>query len=225
MERMGSRHGDGCVKFRNEISTMSQRNGVILCLVIGLGAWTAVTVAQEDDQGAISAALAPRAEALIMARCSVCHSPDLISQQRLSEDRWAATVQKMKQWGAEMNDDEMGLLVRYLSARYHRSAPLRLPPLFEGSGQSELPMPDTMREENLPGVAARGAHVFEHNCQACHGAQGGGGVGPTLAKNPILKYEDLFWETVLHGRGPMPGWSSVLTHQDIADVYAWLLTK
>jgi len=52
-----------------------------------------------------------------------------------------------------------------------------------------------------------------------------GGMGPKLAKNPILKHDELFTETVLYGRGPMPAWGSVLSEQDIADVHEWLLTR
>jgi cytochrome c oxidase cbb3-type subunit III len=77
----------------------------------------------------------------------------------------------------------------------------------------------------LVGMAGRGAGIFENNCGACHGQSASGGVGPKLAKNPILKQQDLFWETVLHGRGPMPAWSTVLSEQDIADIHAWLLTR
>lgn len=72
------------------------------------------------------------------------------------------------------------------------------------------------------GVAGRGADLFEHNCQACHGS---GAMGPKLVQNPILKNEGAFWETVLHGRGPMPTWSSVVSHQDFADINAWLMSK
>ena len=52
-----------------------------------------------------------------------------------------------------------------------------------------------------------------------------GGMGPKLVKNPILTQEEVFWEAVLYGRGPMPAWGAVLSHQDIADIYAWLLTR
>ena len=52
-----------------------------------------------------------------------------------------------------------------------------------------------------------------------------GGMGPRLAKNPILKLDDTFRETVLYGRGQMPAWGSVLSEQDIADVHQWLLTR
>ena len=50
-------------------------------------------------------------------------------------------------------------------------------------------------------------------------------VGPKLTRSGILKDEGTFWETVLHGRGPMPAWEAVLSRQDIADVHAWLSAR
>ena len=173
----------------------------------------------------VSAALAPRAEGLMMARCAVCHSADLIAQQRLPRTRWEATVEKMKRWGAEMSNEEADLLIRYLSARYHPGAPDGLLPYEQELKKAEPLSPEPAAQGPVTGVAARGAAIFEHNCQACHGAGAVGGMGPKLAKNPILKQEDLFWNTVLQGRGPMPAWSSVLSHQDIADLHAWLVTR
>lgn len=186
-------------------------------LVMSATAWAMAVMPEEEE----AAALAPKAEGLIVARCSVCHSPDLIAQQRLPEDRWRATVEKMAHWGAEISPEETALLVRYLSARYHPGAPEQLPPPDLGGPQHQ-PLPEATTEGPLVGLASRGAALFAHNCQACHGAGGGGGMGPKLARNPILKHEDLFWETVLHGRGPMPAWGSALSHQDIADIHTWL---
>ena len=194
----------------------------VLCVAVGVAGGAALTRAQEDD---IVAALAPRAETLILARCSVCHTPDLVAQQRLPKERWEATVEKMRHWGAEITEEEAGLLVRFLSARYHPGAPDSLPPLDSELRKAEPLMQEPPAASPLIGVASRGAGIFEHNCQACHGAGASGGFGPKLAKNPILKHEDLFWETVLHGRGSMPAWGAVLSQQDIADVYAWLASK
>ena len=203
-----------------------ERNRLIaLAMICCLVSIVMTTAAQEDDNMSVNAALAPRAEGLIVARCSVCHSPDLVSQQRLPRDRWLATVDKMKHWGAELSDDEADLLVRYLSARYHPGAPDRLPPFDSELRKAEPLTQEPVAEGPLTGVAARGEGIFEHNCQACHGTGAMGGMGPKLVKNPILKHEDMFWETVLHGRGPMPAWGSVLSHQDIADIHAWLLTR
>lgn len=218
MERVGSRDGDGAGR-------MTRSRVILGVLVLGLFGLAAGISAQEDDLASVSAALAPRAEGLIIARCSVCHSPDLVSQQRLPRERWLATVDKMKHWGAEISEDEAALLVRYLSARYHPAAPDHLPPFDSELRKAEPLTQEPVGEGPLVGVAGRGAGIFEHNCQACHGAGAAGGMGPKLAKNPILKHEDLFWETVLHGRGPMPAWGAALSHQEIADVHAWLLAQ
>lgn len=189
----------------------------------GLLALVLRTPAQEDDLATVSASLAPRAEGLIIVRCSVCHSPDLIAQQRLPQDRWMAIVDKMVQWGAEVSPEEAALLVRSLSARYHPGVPDHLP-LSEVAPAHPL-APEPTAEGPVAGLASRGAALFAHNCQACHGAGAMGGMGPKLAKNPILKHEDLFWEIVLHGRGPMPAWGLALSHQDIADVHVWLVEQ
>lgn len=215
MEWVGPRDRDGA-----GMMVLSRLLIGVLVLVVAGGA--AMTGAQEED---VVATLAPRAETLILARCSVCHTPDLVAQQRLPKDRWEVTVQKMRHWGAEITEEEAGLLVRFLSARYHPGAPDQLPPLDSELRKAEPLTQEPAAEGPLVGVAVRGAGIFEHNCQACHGTGATGGFGPKLAKNPILKHEDLFWETVLHGRGPMPAWGAALSHQDIADIHAWLLTK
>lgn len=199
--------------------------GAALSAAIMLASVSVVPAAQEEDLGAVSVALAPRAEALIIARCSVCHSPDLIVQQRLPRERWKATVEKMKRWGAEISNDEADLLMHYLSARYHPAAPEQLPPFDRELRKAEPFTQEQLAEGPLTGVATRGAGIFEHNCQACHGAGAVGGMGPRLVKNPVLTHEESFLETVVHGRGSMPAWGAVLSHQDIADIHAWLLTR
>jgi cytochrome c oxidase cbb3-type subunit III len=196
-----------------------------IVFAIGGVAVTALAVVPAEDLGSISLELSLRVEGLILARCSVCHSVDLITQQRLPSERWEATIEKMKHWGAEISEEEAGLLMRYLSGRYHPEAPDRLPPLEHEAGPAEPLTREPASTGPLAGMATRGAGIFEHNCQACHGQGGIGGVGPKLSKNPILTHEDLFWETVLHGRGPMPAWGSILSEQDIADIHAWLLSR
>lgn len=194
-------------------------------VLLGCLLLTAATAASQEDESSITLALGRRAEALIVARCSVCHSPELIAQQRLPADRWEATVEKMKHWGAQISQEEGTVLIRYLAARYHPGAPDRLPPLEHELGPAE-PVGQAPAPAGPPvGVAGRGAGIFENNCQACHGQAGIGGAGPTLAKNPILKDHDLFRETVVHGRGPMPAWGAILSEQEIADIHAWLLTR
>ncbi|MCX5722210.1 MAG: c-type cytochrome [Nitrospirae bacterium] len=175
--------------------------------------------AAPGDQAGWSA----RAEGLVLARCGICHSTDLIAQQRLDRSRWQATVGKMVHWGAELSEEEAALVVEFLAERFHPAASASVTLSEIGAAEPLQTEPPSM-QERPNGVAQQGAALFANNCQACHGAGAGGGFGPKLAGNPILHLETAFWETVLYGRGPMPAWEHTLSRQDIADILAWLKT-
>lgn len=180
----------------------------LACLATGLAQ------EQPTDQ-----ATARQAQRLLAARCSVCHSQDLIQQQRLSRDRWEATVAKMVHWGAQLDKEEEALLTAYVATYFHPEAgPVVALPAFPPSGQES----GAARAQG--GIAARGAALYQQNCLPCHGEAGGGGVGPKLARNPILTQADRFRTTVSQGRGAMPPWGAVLRAQEIADIRAWLTT-
>lgn len=168
----------------------------------------------------------PEAEArqalrLLHARCTVCHSTDLITQQRLHASKWRATVNKMVGWGAQLSSTEQDLLVAYLASRYHADAP----DVIEDEQKDEQGGSAAMHGEGhivLTGQAPRGAAVYAQNCLPCHGEAAVGGMGPKLAGNPILKHDESFQQTVMQGRGAMPAWRGILKPQEIADVHAWL---
>ncbi len=163
-----------------------------------------------------------QAQRLLAARCAVCHSTDLVQQQRLPRDRWDATVEKMVHWGAQLDKEEETLLTAYLAKYFHPGAgpivalPSAFPQVQAGQESGATPTPG--------GAVARGATLYKQNCLPCHGEAGRGGVGPKLARNPILTQADRFRTTVSQGRGAMPPWGAVLRPQEIADVHAWLNT-
>jgi hypothetical protein len=130
VERMGSRHDSSS----SIVNTSHVIGGVI---PIGLLVFSAVMASSQEDPESVSAMLDPRGERLIIARCAVCHSADLITQQRLSRTRWQATIDKMKHWGAEISDQEADLLIGYLSARFPPNAPANVPPLSHEIGKGE----------------------------------------------------------------------------------------
>lgn len=200
--------------------------GLLLCLCAAV-----VSVGQAESQSQShspslvptseeASALSARAEGLIAARCGVCHSTDLITQQRLPRAKWEATVAKMRHWGAELSDEDAAALVEYVSGRYDPSAPATLAPALSAPTQAPAAVPAAA--DRPTGVPRRGAKLFATTCQACHGDKAVGGAGPKLSGNPILREGDRFWDTVLHGRGGMPAWSALLKPQDIADIHAWL---
>ncbi|MEP6887247.1 MAG: c-type cytochrome [Nitrospirales bacterium] len=157
---------------------------------------------------------------VLHARCAVCHSTDLITQQRLDREQWTTIVNKMVHWGAQVSPSEQEMLLTYLAAHYHPdAAPARV---NEGTGQRSGHSPIPV--QSLPGEAQRGEGLFGRNCVACHGMRAMGRIGPRLAANPILFERERFWETVLEGRGAMPPWRDALTVQEIADIQEWLKT-
>jgi len=75
-----------------------------------------------------------------------------------------------------------------------------------------------------PGVASAqsvddlGQQVYEANCAACHGATGGGGVGPALNNGVLVqKYPDPadHRTIVADGRAAMPSFAGVLSSEQI----------
>lgn len=71
------------------------------------------------------------------------------------------------------------------------------------------------------GDAAHGEELFADNCASCHGEGGqGGGVGPTLAGNPISIADAR--SRIESGGGVMP--PNLVSGQDLADVLAYLET-
>ena len=69
-----------------------------------------------------------------------------------------------------------------------------------------------------------GASVFAKNCAACHGAQGRGGIGPALARNPHVNIDNptIMLTMIEQGRNLMPSWRGQLAASDIAAVATFI---
>ncbi|TAJ07970.1 MAG: c-type cytochrome [Nitrospirae bacterium] len=165
-----------------------------------------------------------QAQRLLASRCSVCHSQDLVQQQRLPRDRWEATVTKMVHWGAQLDKEEEAMLTTYLATYFHPEAGPVVALPAAPSIQADQAGRESGAAPTPGGAAARGASLYKQNCLPCHGEAGNGGVGPKLARNPILTQADRFRTTVSQGRGAMPPWGAVLRPQEITDILAWLNT-
>lgn len=76
-------------------------------------------------------------------------------------------------------------------------------------------------------VSQEGQQVYEQICQACHmaDAKGAGGAGariPALAGNPRLKDKDYPIVILLKGRGGMPWFTDMLSHDQMAAVLTYV---
>ncbi|MEO8432981.1 MAG: hypothetical protein ABI592_15865 [Acidobacteriota bacterium] len=63
------------------------------------------------------------AKAVADGACLVCHSADIVVQQRLTEKQWGAEVTKMIGWGADVHPDRKDELVAYLVKNFGGEAP------------------------------------------------------------------------------------------------------
>lgn len=67
-----------------------------------------------------------------------------------------------------------------------------------------------------------GQVLFEANCAGCHSSDGTGGSGPALAGNNRLEDATLVGNQILHGRGRMPAFGSVLVDTQIAQIATYI---
>jgi mono/diheme cytochrome c family protein len=87
--------------------------------------------------------------------------------------------------------------------------------------------PDEVDEAEAEDLINLGEGVYEANCASCHQSSGQGtAVFPALAGNPSVTDDDpsATLEVVIHGRGEMPSFGNILSHEEIAAVVSYIRT-
>jgi len=72
-----------------------------------------------------------------------------------------------------------------------------------------------------------GAAIYQSNCASCHGADGGGGIGPELANGAVVKAfpdETKQVAVVTNGRNGMPSFEGDLSPEEIEQVVEYTRT-
>jgi mono/diheme cytochrome c family protein len=182
---------------------------------------------------------------LFAHNCAVCHGVD--GQGRvgasLSKDwpsirpdlRIRATITNgipgtaMPAWsqanGGPLTGDEIDALVAYIT-------------LWETGGPREIlptptyaPRPVISPVPNVVGDPNRGAQLYDQNCLVCHGVNGEGRIGATLAKSWASVRADLRVRNTIAGGiegSAMPAWSQdnggPLSETEIDDIVAFIAT-
>jgi hypothetical protein len=65
---------------------------------------------------------------LVGSRCVICHSLQYITQQRLGEPQWRKTIDKMRKFGAPLDEKEAAALTSALARAFAPEVP---PPAFQ----------------------------------------------------------------------------------------------
>jgi hypothetical protein len=55
---------------------------------------------------------------LVEERCTQCHSLDRATSAHKTKEEWTTTVERMVGKGANLNSEEQGIVIDYLSANY-----------------------------------------------------------------------------------------------------------
>lgn len=160
------------------------------------------------------------AKPIIAGACLSCHTEEMLAQQRLSKDKWAATVKKMAGWGANLDPLETDTLVTYLADKYGPDAGAWEPETISAADAKKALDP---QEDGVfaGGTADTGKQLYVERCSACHGPDGRGGLGVNLVERPMLYRAADLGGIVRRGRGkmtPLPN----MTDREIADVLAHL---
>ena len=88
-------------------------------------------------------------------------------------------------------------------------------------GEGDAARVDTIL--SLSGDDVNGETVYSDNCAVCHGINGEGGSGPSMAQASGESDEEIV-SVVLTGEDEMPSFDN-LEDQDIADVLAYIRTN
>ena len=210
---------------------------LLLCLAVLVYAAN-IARAQSDEQFELGARLYAK-------NCEVCHGPN-------GEGRVGATLAKnwpsirpdltvktiiengvpgsvMPAWGrvngGPLSDAEIEALMVFILSWQTGGAPTFVPAMTATSRPPITPVAFVQGDPN------QGAVLFDQNCAVCHGLEGEGRIGATLAKNwPSIRPDLAVKTTIENGvsGSVMPAWSQVnggpLNESQIDDLVAYILT-
>lgn len=179
---------------------------------------------------------------LFVENCAVCHGVNGQGRVGASLENFpgievSATISQtirqgvpgsvMPAWGeangGPLSDQDIADITAYIVGAFGGTEPLAPLPTYQPPPIQPLP--------DINGNPSAGAVVYQANCVMCHGTEGQGKIGRTLAKawpadQPAVYIASLIRDGV--SGSPMPAWGSTkggpLTETQIEDVTSYILT-
>ena len=160
----------------------------------------------------------------LQLHCNVCHSSEMIEQQRLTLAQWQAEVQKMIGWGATLPKEYSGLMAEHLSRLYPPDHKAKIELLEPEKALTESAQTDQSQVDSKSATNPQVAELFRNQCSNCHGTSGEGNeIGPRLTGRPILAFSQRFSEHIEQGKGRMPAFQKTIPSADTQALRRWLL--
>jgi mono/diheme cytochrome c family protein len=127
--------------------------------------------------------------------------------------------------GGPLSEAQIDALVAYILS-WESGEPFVYIPAWTPTARPPItPVADVTGDPN------QGAVLYDANCTVCHGAEGEGRAGATLARDwPSIRPDLSVSNVIANGvaGSPMPAWSQAnggpLSNQEIADITAFILT-
>lgn len=162
----------------------------------------------------------------IALHCNVCHSNEMIEQQRLTLPQWKAELVKMEGWGATLPKDYHDITAEHLHKKFLPDRDPEPPRVEPQQALRESRQADQAAVTEIERNAPATADLFARQCANCHGADGiGNDLGPRLTGRPILTRPDQFEKLIVAGRGRMPAFVQTLKQDDLNALRRWLLGR
>lgn len=158
-------------------------------------------------------------EQLYVQNCARCHGedgaggigPSLVNNPRLEDAAW--TIRRvaigglgMPAYAYRLTNEQLADVTSYIRNNFENA-------YGDVTTQEVANVVEQLPRNDLQPVVADletsslGQQRYTQLCTACHGLQGGGGVGPPLAGNPNVADERNVITILLYGRGQMPGFA------------------
>ena len=231
----GVQYGGNMPSWRGQLSNAE----IAAVLTYVRTAWGNGAPAVSEDQ--VAAARSPEAlsgAALFAAKCSTCHQssgqgtdvyPPLAGNPVVAAADPSAMIAvivngrtgpltvngktyngQMPTWKGTLTNADIASVATYVRSAWQNNASAVTEQQVAAAGS--------------PVSVQVGASVFAKNCAACHGANGDGGVGPALARNPHVNIDNPsnMLTTIVQGRNLMPSWRGQLAASDIAAVATFI---
>lgn len=82
--------------------------------------------------------------------------------------------------------------------------------------------PASAAASELAELVTQGEPIFAANCKSCHGAAGGGFVGPKLVGNDRIANADFVVRQITRGGSDMPAFGKRLTPEEVRAVGTYI---